>query len=222
MITLNKSVISNNTATGAEQSGGGGISNGGTLVSNNSQIIDNSAVGEIGAGLLNHATATLNKTVVSGNTTDGLGGGIVNAIFFAGQPTPTLLVNNSQVTGNSASRRRRDRQHQLRPDRLGRNGHAPPHRRQLEHSRQLCARRLDRRLHRLGRHSACVGAARPPPHTDQRGAHLLPDRPRANARELEKGRGPAAPHLRERARSHRASLARPSLTRIRPVGRKAE
>jgi hypothetical protein len=40
---------------------------------------------------------------VSGNTAPGgLGGGIVNAIFFAGQPTPTLLLNNSQVTGNSA------------------------------------------------------------------------------------------------------------------------
>lgn len=106
MITLNKSVISNNTATGAEEpSGGGGISNGGTLVSNNSQIINNSASGEneIGGGLLNHATATLNKTVVSGNTTDGIGGGIVNAIFFAGQPTPTLVLNNSTVTGNAAS-----------------------------------------------------------------------------------------------------------------------
>jgi hypothetical protein len=54
--------------------------------------------------LLNHATATLNKTVVSGNTaTEGsFGGGIVNAIFFAGGPTPTMVINNSQVTGNSA------------------------------------------------------------------------------------------------------------------------
>jgi hypothetical protein len=103
-ITLNKSVISDNRVAGAPQSGGGGISNGGTLVSNNSQIIDNTAVGETGAGLLNHVTATLNKTVVSGNTaTDGgFGGGIVNAIFFAGQPTPTLVINNGQVTGNSA------------------------------------------------------------------------------------------------------------------------
>jgi hypothetical protein len=104
-ITLNKSVISNNTAANGIQSGGGGISNGGTLVSNNSQIVDNHAVGgEVGAGLLNHVTATLNKTIVSGNTaTEGsLGGGIVNAIFFAGQPTPTMVINNSQVTGNSA------------------------------------------------------------------------------------------------------------------------
>jgi hypothetical protein len=105
-ITLNKSVISNNTAAGGFQSGGGGISNGGTLVSNNSEIIDNVAVGveEVAAGLLNHATATLNHTLVSGNTaTEGsFGGGIMNAIFFLGQPTPTMVINNSQVTGNSA------------------------------------------------------------------------------------------------------------------------
>jgi hypothetical protein len=102
-VTLNKSVISNNTATGAPMSGGGGISNGGTLVSNNSQIINNNAPGEIGAGLLNHTTATLNNTIVSGNSTDGLGGGIMNAIFFAGQATPTLVLNNSHVTSNSAA-----------------------------------------------------------------------------------------------------------------------
>jgi hypothetical protein len=101
-ITLNKSVISNNTAT-SPAAGGGGISNGGTLVSNNSQIIGNTAPGAAGAGLLNHVTATLNKTVVSGNSAPGgLGGGIANAIFFAGQPTPTLVLNNSQVTANSA------------------------------------------------------------------------------------------------------------------------
>jgi hypothetical protein len=53
--------------------------------------------------LLNHATATLNNTVVSGNSAPGgFGGGIVNAIFFDGQPEPTLVLNNSQVTNNSA------------------------------------------------------------------------------------------------------------------------
>jgi hypothetical protein len=53
--------------------------------------------------LLNHVSATLNHTVVSGNSAPGgLGGGIVNAIFFAGQPTPTLLINNSHVNDNNA------------------------------------------------------------------------------------------------------------------------
>jgi hypothetical protein len=102
-ITLNHSVISFNTASGNPMSGGGGISNGGTLESNNSEIVNNSAPGETGGGLLNHVTAMLNHTVVSGNTAQGgLGGGIVNAIFFDGQPTPTLVLNNSDVTGNSA------------------------------------------------------------------------------------------------------------------------
>jgi CHRD domain-containing protein len=102
-IVLNHSVISFNTAAGDPMSGGGGISNGGTLQSNDSQIVNNSAPGETGGGLLNHVTATLNHTVVSGNTAEGgLGGGIVNAIFFDGQPTPTLVLNNSDVTGNSA------------------------------------------------------------------------------------------------------------------------
>ena len=41
---------------------------------------------------------------MSGNSAPGgLGGGITNAIFFAGQPTPTLVLNNSQVTGNNAA-----------------------------------------------------------------------------------------------------------------------
>jgi CHRD domain len=102
-ITLNHSVVSFNTASGNPMSGGGGISNGGTLESNNSEIVNNSAPGETGGGLLNHVTATLNHTTVSGNTAEGgLGGGIVNAIFFDGQPTPTLVLNNSDVTGNSA------------------------------------------------------------------------------------------------------------------------
>jgi len=105
-ITLNKSVVSNNTALDGFNSGGGGVSNGGTLVSNNSEIVDNHAVGDtqVAGGLLNHATATLNHTIVSGNTaTDGaFGGGIMNAIFFLGQPTPTMVINNSEVTGNSS------------------------------------------------------------------------------------------------------------------------
>jgi hypothetical protein len=100
-ITLNKSVISNNTATNPD-AGGGGISNGGTLVSNNSEITGNTAIGSLGGGLFNHSAATLNKTVVSGNSApDGIGGGIANTTFDAALEA-TLVLNNSQVTGNSA------------------------------------------------------------------------------------------------------------------------
>ena len=88
LVTLNKSVVTDNTATGGPAGGGGGMSNGGTLVSNNSQVTGNMAPGSLGGGILNHAGATLNKTVVSGNSAlddpsgdTGAGGGIANANF---------------------------------------------------------------------------------------------------------------------------------------------
>lgn len=100
-ITLNSSVISNNTATNPD-AGGGGVSNGGTLQSNNSQITGNTAEGSIGGGLFNHSTAQLNNTVVSGNSVPGgIGGGIANTTFDATIPA-TLVMNNGAVTGNSA------------------------------------------------------------------------------------------------------------------------
>lgn len=111
LVTLNKSVISDNTAIGGPFAGGGGIANGGTLVSNNTVITGNTAPGSNGGGLLNHAEATLNKTVVAGNSAlddsdgnTGIGGGIANFNFgIPGAPEPTLVVNNSQVTGNAVS-----------------------------------------------------------------------------------------------------------------------
>lgn len=111
LIVLNKSQVVDNTANGGAEGGGGGIANGGTLVSNNSEISRNTAPGGAGAGLLNHGdSATLNKTVVSGNTApndgtdDGVGGGIANANFgLPSTPVVALILNNSQVTGNSAS-----------------------------------------------------------------------------------------------------------------------
>jgi len=110
LVTLNKSVISNNTAFGGPFAGGGGIANGGNLVSNNSEITGNTAPGSNGGGFLNHAAATLNKTVVSGNSAlddsgnTGVGGGIANFNFgIPGAPAPTLVMNNSTVTGNAVS-----------------------------------------------------------------------------------------------------------------------
>src|SRR5262245_12228806 len=111
LIVLNKSKVIGNTASGGADGGGGGIANGGTLVSNNSEIVGNTAPGGAGAGLLNHGdSATLNKTVVSGNTApndgtdDGFAGGIANVNFgLPSTPVVALVLNNSQVTGNSAS-----------------------------------------------------------------------------------------------------------------------
>src|SRR5262249_1743788 len=111
LVTLHKSVISDNTVCGGPFAGGGGIANGGTLVSNNSEITRNNAPGSNGGGFLNHAAATLNKTVVSGNSAlddsignTGVGGGIANFNFgIEGAPAPTLVMNNSTVTGNAVS-----------------------------------------------------------------------------------------------------------------------
>jgi hypothetical protein len=110
LIVLNKSKVDDNTAFGGAE-GGGGIANGGTLVSNNSEIAGNTAPGGAGAGLLIHGdSATLNKTMVTGNTApndgtdDGIGGGIANFNFgLPSTPVVALTLNNSQVTGNSAS-----------------------------------------------------------------------------------------------------------------------
>ena len=111
LVTLNKSVISDNSVFGGQFAGGGGVANGGTLVSNSSQITGNTAPGGPGGGLLNHASATLNKTAVSGNTAlddtlgnTGIGGGIANFNFgIPGAPAPTLVLNNSTVTANAVS-----------------------------------------------------------------------------------------------------------------------
>ncbi len=111
LVTLNKSEVNWNVSNGGPMAGGGGIANGSTLVSNNSQVIGNSAPGAVGAGIINHANATLNKTVVAGNVAgddglgnSGLGGGIANAAFpIPGAPSPNLVINNSQVTANTAS-----------------------------------------------------------------------------------------------------------------------
>ena len=105
-ITINNTVISDNSATGGEETGGAGISNGGTLQMNNTQLTGNDADGGIGGGLLNHATATLNNVTATGNSA-AIGAGIANAnlqgIPGATPPVPALTINNVTVTGNTAS-----------------------------------------------------------------------------------------------------------------------
>ena len=92
-------MIAHNTAAGNPFSGGGGISNGGMPIASNSRIVDNSAPGETGAGLLNHNVATLNNTVVSGNSA-GAGGGIVNIRFDPTVAAGTVTLHHTDVSGN--------------------------------------------------------------------------------------------------------------------------
>lgn len=93
--TLSSMVVSNNTASDV----GGGILNLGTLTLNDTTMSDNTA-GEAG-GIWNSGVLELNNSDVLGNTTlgnserDGLGGGIVNQ--------GTLMLNGSTVNANTAA-----------------------------------------------------------------------------------------------------------------------
>ena len=96
-LTLNRSTVSGNTATG----GAGGIVNiRGTL-----NIIDSTISGNIagsGGGVANVAgTAVLTNVIVSGNTAGtGRGGGIANSRF--GTFSSTMTLTNVTVSGNTA------------------------------------------------------------------------------------------------------------------------
>jgi hypothetical protein len=75
---------------------GGGISNAGTLTLNDSVVSDNQTQGgSSGGGIANLGDLlTLNHTVVSGNQADGNAGGIYN------DRSSTLVLNNSAISSN--------------------------------------------------------------------------------------------------------------------------
>ena len=75
------------------QNGYNNITNEGTLT------LNNCAVQNGRNGILNKGTLTLNNSIVSGNTTDGSGGGIYNLVGGLG----ALTLNNSTVSGNTAN-----------------------------------------------------------------------------------------------------------------------
>jgi hypothetical protein len=105
LTTINNSVISDNNATGGQETGGAGISNGGTLQMNNTRLTGNNADGGFGGGLLNHTTATLNNVSLTGNSA-AIGAGIANVnlqgLPEGTPPVPALTMNNGNVTGNTA------------------------------------------------------------------------------------------------------------------------
>jgi hypothetical protein len=105
-IRINNTVISDNHATGGEETGGAGISNGGTLEMNNTRLTGNDAGSGTGGGLLNHATAMLNNVSVTGNGA-AVGAGLANinlqGIPGVTSPVPALTIKNGDVTGNTAS-----------------------------------------------------------------------------------------------------------------------
>jgi hypothetical protein len=114
-VTINWSQVDGNTATAPVPSGpgagppiaAGGIANGCTTVINNSRIGKNVAAHTSGAGIVNHGTMTLNRSVVFNNTAEGQGplasgGGIINAVAPGGANSGILTLNASVVVANSA------------------------------------------------------------------------------------------------------------------------
>jgi hypothetical protein len=104
-------VVTGNASEGGMMSAGGGIASGtigngpvGTLVLNASQVTGNTTSGDAG-GILNHAgTAILNASRVSGNTS-GSGGGIASGPGNPDSPVSgsSLTLNGSRVDHNTAT-----------------------------------------------------------------------------------------------------------------------
>jgi CSLREA domain-containing protein len=96
-LTLNESTVRSSTGIPLDVFGGG-IANLGTLTLNDSTVSKNGSQvqGVLGGGIGNFvgATATLNRSTVSGNSTGSFGGGIRNLGL--------LTIANSTVSGNTA------------------------------------------------------------------------------------------------------------------------
>jgi hypothetical protein len=88
--------ISDLTISNGHADIGGGISNSGTLTVNNSTVSGNTATFD-GGGISNSGTLTVNNSTVSGNTGGFDGGGIEN--------DGTLTVNNSTISQNTTIQR---------------------------------------------------------------------------------------------------------------------
>ncbi len=96
-LTINNSIISDNTVGGRGGGGGVFVAANAMLTINISTVIGNSAghnrPGSSGGGILNNGgTVTINKSTITGNQANSFGGGICN---FG-----TLTVNNTTVSGN--------------------------------------------------------------------------------------------------------------------------
>lgn len=94
-MTINDSIITNNTAAN-DSIGAGGIENSGRMVINNSIISNNT--GRLVGGAIDNPFGTLiiNNSTISGNTSKGSGGAISGA-------TGAVTMNNTTVTNNSAT-----------------------------------------------------------------------------------------------------------------------
>jgi len=108
-ISLQHSTISGNTvsttAPGGLALGGGAAAH--DFIASDSSAVNNSALGDYaagGGGLYVKANLTLTASTVSGNHTDGIGGGarVGRGAFLYSMP-PAVKINNSTISGNDAS-----------------------------------------------------------------------------------------------------------------------
>ena len=95
-LTLTNCIITNNTASGPND-WGGGIFNNGTFTLTNSTVSNNTTGNSnaLGGGIYNQGPMTVANSTISGNTTPGQGGGL----YHAGS---TVTVRNSTISGNTA------------------------------------------------------------------------------------------------------------------------
>ena len=95
-LTLDSTLVTNNSAT---EGGGIYVDSGGSLQLLNSEVSTNQATGATGrgGGIRSLGQLTLDNTIVSGNTSTGIGGGISIA-----EDSPATILN-SQVSTNTAA-----------------------------------------------------------------------------------------------------------------------
>jgi hypothetical protein len=104
-LSLQHSTISGNTATAGTSAGGGAFAD--DFSASDSSVVANSAEGSSstsGGGLYVAASLTLTASTLSGNHTDGLGGGArigEQGVIFP--VSPTVKINSSTISGNDAS-----------------------------------------------------------------------------------------------------------------------
>jgi hypothetical protein len=95
-LTVNDSLIRNNTSTSGP-SGGGLFNTTGTVTINRSVFTGNTGTGGGAISQETNATMTIRDTTISGNTSTARGGGITN--FTTG----TMVIVNSTISGNTAT-----------------------------------------------------------------------------------------------------------------------
>jgi hypothetical protein len=96
-LSLANSAVSSNSAPGIGLGGGGGIYNSsvGTLTLDINTVVSGNTTADVGGGISNNGSLTLTSSLVSGNTAGGIGGGIFN--------NGTATIANSTLSGNSSS-----------------------------------------------------------------------------------------------------------------------